>query len=663
MTLQSPRLDDLTWDAMTEAARRRIPAESGGVWTLHAPIDPGVTLLELLAYLLEQRLYWLDQVPDALVVAVLRLMGLDGPLPARAAATVLRLSVESTADGTTLVPASTVLSRDPLERITFSLDEDVAVLPLDPDGLSLWVGDRDRTADLLARRGVPVLSAAGGADEFRIELRPATGSDRPPRGTWLSLLVELDSAGQCPPSWSPDAVGDVAPPAAVSWSWYRPGGPPVPSPSEVDDGTAGLRRSGIVRLRLPDKWCEGAPGTPPDVYGFRVRTASATFSAPPVLLQLAPNAGAARHREARTVTDADLADQLRGWLRLPGQHLTLPDARGLLLDASVRVRRRGETTDWQPVPDLTFGGPADRIFVLDREAGAVRFGDGLTGAIPVPDAPTGDGPTVTVDYWRGGGIAGNGGQTANWFAVGGSGSGVIVTARNVVPAEGGRDAETVTQARRRAGEELGRVHRAVTAEDFAELAETTPGVAVGRSYVGVGEHPGYPCTPVPGAVTVRVLPAVRREPEQFEAVEFAAALRPDPGLLHEVTEHLAKARLVGTEIFVCPPRYRRAGLRVTVGGPLADPASARTAVRAALRRYLDPLLGGDDGQGWPFGGPVRPSALLRVAQEALGDAVEVTRVAIGLDGAPPDEDCDDVALRPGELVALEQTVLMGASGS
>ena len=77
MTLPAPLLDDLSWADMMAAIRRRIPAESDGVWTLHAPDDPGITLLELFAYLLEQRLYWLDQVPDALVVAILRLLGLE----------------------------------------------------------------------------------------------------------------------------------------------------------------------------------------------------------------------------------------------------------------------------------------------------------------------------------------------------------------------------------------------------------------------------------------------------------------------------------------------------------------------------------------------------------------------------------------------------------
>ena len=78
------RLDDLTWDNMVAAIRRRIPAESAGNWTLHARADPGITLLELFAWLAEQRLLSLDQVPDGFVVAVLKLLGLDGPRPAGA---------------------------------------------------------------------------------------------------------------------------------------------------------------------------------------------------------------------------------------------------------------------------------------------------------------------------------------------------------------------------------------------------------------------------------------------------------------------------------------------------------------------------------------------------------------------------------------------------
>src|SRR5262245_51269631 len=75
MTLQALHLDDLGWRAMVDAIRGRIAGVSEEEWTLHAPVDPGVTLLELFAYLLEQRIYWLDQVPDALINGLIALLG------------------------------------------------------------------------------------------------------------------------------------------------------------------------------------------------------------------------------------------------------------------------------------------------------------------------------------------------------------------------------------------------------------------------------------------------------------------------------------------------------------------------------------------------------------------------------------------------------------
>src|SRR5690349_19874795 len=98
MTLAPVVLDDLTWDQLVAAIRQRIPAESAGNWTLQAPVDPGITFLDLFAYLAEPRLYWLDQVPDAFVVAVLELLGLDGPKPAVPAATVLQFAPADPAD-------------------------------------------------------------------------------------------------------------------------------------------------------------------------------------------------------------------------------------------------------------------------------------------------------------------------------------------------------------------------------------------------------------------------------------------------------------------------------------------------------------------------------------------------------------------------------------
>jgi hypothetical protein len=614
MTLPVPKLDDLTWADLMSAVTRRIPAESDGAWTLHAPVDPGITLLELFAYLLEQRLYWLDQAPDELVVAILKLLGLEPPRPARPAATVLALTTDSPEPA--VVPAGTVFARDPAAAIRFTLDDEVTVFPV--AGEVAVETDRDHTAELLAHRGVPLLGSDGSAASARFTL-PLTGSHTAPG--WLSLLVELDSP--LPPSWSPLAVADVRPPAGLTWSWFRPGSDVSGAFAEVQDGTGGLRRSGVVRLRPPTGWSTVDKG-------LVVSTPAATYASPPRLLRLAVNASAARHAERRTATD--LADQTDHWLKLPGQRLVLPAAADRLLSACLHL----DGEKWESAADFAFGASRDRIFVLDRHDGALVFGDGLTGRIP---RPAGD---VRVEYTIGGGRDGNGGVTDNWLPVSAASP---VRAANLVQAEGGEDPETVAQARDRAAGSLGEVTRAVTAEDFVTLAVTTPGVAVGRAYAAVGEHPGFPCARVPGAVTVHIVPSVPRD---------VPAPVPDPGLLCAVADRLAEARLLTAEVFVRAPAYRVVRLRADLSGAPADRVKVSTVVGDALRRFLDPLVGGDDGTGWRFGEALRPSAVLRAAQQALGDLADVTAVAIGIDGAEPAQTCDDVPLRAGDLPAVRE---------
>src|SRR5262245_33348350 len=103
MSLAPVKLDDLDWRAMVDTIRRRIPAASSGEWTLHSPVDPGVTLLELYAWLIEQRIFWVDQVPDSMVRASLRLLGVRqrGARPAR---TLLRVCLPGAAPSTFLIP-------------------------------------------------------------------------------------------------------------------------------------------------------------------------------------------------------------------------------------------------------------------------------------------------------------------------------------------------------------------------------------------------------------------------------------------------------------------------------------------------------------------------------------------------------------------------------
>lgn len=633
MALAPLTLDDFTWDDLVAATRRHIPAASGGTWTLHAPVDPGVTLVELYAWLLEQRLYWLDQVPDSFVRAILRLLG-DAVEPARSAATVLTFDQ---AAPWVSVSGGVVRADRRGKPIRFTTEGGVTLLPVDHTGL--LVAGNDRTSDLAAGRAVRVLPADGSAAEAHILLWMPSG---PPGALLdpLALYLELRAPTAIMNGWVPLAPADVPTPAVLSW-WYRnTAGQIAPWPAPVDDGTGGLRRSGVVRLPIPPDW-DFEPGSTIlglSAFAVRVRTEHATFTAPPRVSRVVPNVVVARHRRAVThVRHLEL-------LPLPGNVFALPedDTPPIAESVELVLNETAGPQPWTPVPDLAFAGPADRMFVVDREAGLLRFGDGLNGRIP---RLQGGGLNLTVTYDVGGGAPGNLGAGLAWVH-----ESTGRTMHNVAPAEGGTEPETLAAARQRAGEELRRVTRAVAQSDYETLAVTTPGVALARAHAAVGYHTLHPCTPVPGMVTVFVVPdAPREEPSELCEDAFVATPRPDPGALTAARARMDAARLVTHEVCVRGPIYRRASLRVDVQADPSDASALRRRVAEGLQRFLDPLLGGPDGGGWPFGEPLRPSALLRETQRTLGYDGDVDEVAIGLDGEPPSESCHDVEIGPHAL--------------
>lgn len=70
----SPRLDDRTFADLVREGESLIP-RYGGAWTDRNLSDPGITLVELFAWLAETAVYQLDRVPPASLQAFLRLLG------------------------------------------------------------------------------------------------------------------------------------------------------------------------------------------------------------------------------------------------------------------------------------------------------------------------------------------------------------------------------------------------------------------------------------------------------------------------------------------------------------------------------------------------------------------------------------------------------------
>src|SRR5438045_9355459 len=84
MSLPVPNLDDRSWKQIVDEAVRLIPRYCPE-WTNHNASDPGITLLELYAWMTEMVIYRLNKVPEKNFLTFLDLIGvrLKPPEPAR----------------------------------------------------------------------------------------------------------------------------------------------------------------------------------------------------------------------------------------------------------------------------------------------------------------------------------------------------------------------------------------------------------------------------------------------------------------------------------------------------------------------------------------------------------------------------------------------------
>jgi predicted phage baseplate assembly protein len=164
---------------------------------------------------------------------------------------------------------------------------------------------------------------------------------------------------------------------------------------------------------------------------------------------------------------------------------------------------------------------------------------------------------------------------------------------NLDAAVGGVDAETIENAKIRGPLELRSAGRAVTKDDFERLA-----LASTRQ---VARALAVPDTRRPGVVQVLLVPAVRVSPR---ALTLDHLELPDD-LTAAVSDHLEQHRLLTTTVVIGRPTYLGVSVAALVraqGGLRKE--TVKEAAEAALYRFLNPVTGGLDGQGWPFGRPL-----------------------------------------------------------
>lgn len=265
----------------------------------------------------------------------------------------------------------------------------------------------------------------------------------------------------------------------------------------------------------------------------------------------------------------------------------------------VPPRRRSKL--WTPQRNLLGSGAADQHFVaeIDNEGFALlRFGGGGLGRSPAP------GTTLAFAYRVGNGRSGNLGAEAISRVVFRRTrvSGVTLTPRNPLPAAGGTEPEPLAEVKLFApGAFRKELRRAVTADDYARLAERDRADAVQRAASDLRWNGSW--------YDVRV------------AVDPLGRAAPPDSLLREVGWGLEQFRRLGHDVSVLPAEYVSLDISMTV---CVKPHHLRAHVRRELADVFSnrALAGGGRGLFHPdnltFGEGVHLTRLVAAALSVPG---------------------------------------------
>jgi len=695
----APVIDGRTYDELRDEALRRVPVHNPA-WTNFNAADPGVTLIEVFAFMTENLLYRTNQVPDRMRRKFLSLLGIplqpsssarglvvltneNGPLETLSLGRGLEVSAGA-------VPFRTDLGLDllPIEARVFArrrLETDEVVLEQYRQLYASFADAGESTPEVSLYQTVPLRIEDGGIDLVR---------DTVDSSIWVALLTRASDKGETDPAQARQQLGGrilnlgivpvveaatvrLGPTAADAATrnhlrylipeTVRSG--PLPSPASgkprlpayraIDAVELGnvLIDPGVVQLTLPEAaalstWRDldpleaGVGEFPPaleDALDRRVITwirIQATSSQPTRILWAGVNAAMVTQRVPVE------NEALPGGTGDPDQVVRL--ARRPVLAGSVRlvVEAEGRVDTWKETEDLSTAGPelalvdpgtppgrvaarrsSPDVFVLDAEAGELRFGDGDHGRRPPLEA------RMRASYDVSDGTAGNVGPGA---ISSGAALPPGVKVSNPVRTWGGVDAESTEAGEKRIRAVLTHGERLVTAEDHRSIARATPEVDVGRVEVLAAFDPRLsPSDPgdSPGAVTLMVVP-------RYDRVQSDAP-QPDRFFLDAICRHLDRRRLVTSELFLRGPVYVPVWVSVGIEA-LGDRSIAETrdAVKRAIKAFLRPLPTDDElvppfahrGTGWPLRYAVQRLELLTLAGRADGVRLVHDLFLAGIDG-------------------------------
>ncbi len=681
--LVSRNLDDQRFEDIVREAVGRLPWLCP-VWTDHNSHDPGITILELMAWFKETQQYEINRIGPETVRRLLELAGIH-PRAERAAQCALLIPPEA--------PARAICSAlETPEGIRFELAEEI---PEQRSELRRALIARPRGKEAVDVTGMLLGASVLRPFEFGGERDTALLLDfsaRPQKELRLWFEVELPEGVR---RNEPDE--DTELPRTLVWELSGLG-----AVEPLRDETLALSRSGYVTLPAPEAWRADANG----LYRLTLRQQEAGCEEAVRLggvsacrycaVQTESRARAyrfsvearekcsveVRSAQARGAETAVFLREKTGWRQTADYTLSRgTDGLRIVLDASavaedggenllvacldpVRLRDllfdatghpgesfrlnlggKGVLTEhltlmcqtlcedgeirpslWHCVDDLAVCGPRDRVFVYDRERELLTVGNGAHGALIAP----GVGAVMVVEellsLCEGGNIPADAGLcfTEDGEAVGNA------------AAHGGFAAETLAEARGRLLRRLRDTRKCVSARDYELAALRTPGVRV----AGVRALPDCDIRnrhqKTPAFVSVAVLPASDDETPV-----------PDRRFLDAVSRQLRRCRPVCIRTQAIPVRYAGVNVSIRLRG---EKGFRLQAAQEAVRAFLAP-------RGERIGAGLSRDELTALLQKLPG-VLQIDRIELrGTDQNSYQTASGDLGVTPDTILHLQQAAV------
>lgn len=631
-------------------------------WTQQLDSDAGYALVKLFSELAEPVVARLNRLPEKAFIEFLRTASQDA-LSEQPARTNLTFTVSKNAPRSVAIRNGFQCSAAPADgtsgRVTFETDTSIYAVPGKISETYIQSGTRFHQTDLDSNKihtdGVAIFS-----QEPFVGAAILLGFDCDATPTH-SMSIELKLLGRegvpLPVAIGRDTSASSKAHPLLRWE-YLDGGTFIDA-EVIRDQTESLSQTGIVELRLPKRWSKGTPeGMESDnpLRWLRLRYVFGEFSAAPLIAHIALNTvQASAVRTIRNEVLEYVPDSDRRKMRLSQSPILKGSLELLVREGEFSVTDNQiplamndtseEHTLWTEVDDLNGYAGDKQIYTLDTSNGELLFGDGKHGA----KLPRGFRHVIAKHYQVASGAAGAVAKDEVTGLI--SSLPFLVGVTNLSAASGGRDGESVADTLQRAPKNIRARGRAVTLEDYNIFATQIPGTDIRRAHavsgvhaaLGQDEYSGV-LAQVPGVVSVFVVNKPNADDSNRPPYPDTHSLR---NTAEYLLEHLAPA---GIEVVAAAPYFHDVAVRAKI--VVRDNSDISQVIRdvlSALDTFFDPLIGGESGQGWPFGGLIKYDAVVRYLLRNVPLVTAIQSLNLIVDGQAQ-ASCNIFMPRPHSLL-------------